>query len=132
MKSALTKLLFAAALCATCGAFMPGCASAQSATPSTGLDLSKLPLTKLTHADLQSAAAYATGNGYPARAAVYTAIDTQLTACEAAIAAAAPKVPPAGTPVGAFTLFEIAAEAVATAVPATVRVNCGAITLSGL
>lgn len=104
-----------------------GCAVAQPT--SGGLDLSKLPLSKFTHADIQSAAAYATSNGYTARAAVYAALDMQLTACEAAIAAAAPKAPPAGTTVGAFTLFEIGAEAVAQGIPAAVKVNCGAITL---
>lgn len=110
---------------------LSGCATVQAQQP-VGLDLSKLPLAKLAHADLLSAAAYATSNGYPARAAVYTAIDQQLTACEAAITAAAPKQPPAGSTVGAFTLFEIAAEAVGTGIPAAVRINCGAITLPNL
>jgi hypothetical protein len=105
-----------------------GCAVAQPA-PSNGIDLSKLPLAKLTHGDLKTAAEYANSNGYPARAAVYTAIEAQLTACEAAIAAAGPKSPPPGGTVGAFTLFEMGAEAVANGIPAAVKINCGAITL---
>lgn len=87
------------------------------------------PLAKFTHADLTTAATYATTNGYPARAAVYTALDVQLTACETALAAAAPKAPPAGGTVGAFTAFEVAAEAVGQGIPANVRMNCSAITL---
>jgi hypothetical protein len=100
--------------CATAGA---------QSSPSPG------PIAKLTHADLQTAAAYATANGFPARAAVYTALDTQLTACENAIAAAGPKAVPAGSTVGIFTAFEVAAETVATGIPASVRVNCSAITI---
>lgn len=94
----------------------------------TSVQLQNLPLAKFTHSDLQGAAAYATGNGFPARAAVYTALDTQLTACETAISAAAPKAPPSGT-VGVFTAFEVGAEAVGQGIPANVRINCSAVQL---
>jgi len=103
-------------------ALLAGCSNLKPIDPSS------LPLVKFTHEDLKAAAAYATSNGFPARAAVYTAIEQQLTACEAAIASSQPKPPPSGT-VGAFTLFEVGAEAVALGIPATVRVNCSAITL---
>lgn len=118
----MKRLILALALTASLGA----CASAPVGSPSTAIQ--NLPLAKFTHADLQTAAAYATGNGYPARAAVYTALDTQLTACETALAAAAPKATPSGT-VGVFTAFEVGAEAVGQGVPASVRINCSAVTL---
>lgn len=102
---------------------LSACAGAQS------LDLSKLPLSKFTHADLQNASAIAKANGYPARAAVWSAMDLQLSACEAAIAAAAPKLPPAGSTTGAATLLELGAEAVGQGIPAAVTINCGAIAL---
>ena len=101
---------------------------AQVQASNAGWNLSALPLAKFTHDDLQSAAAYATSNGYPARAAVYTAIDTQLTACENAISASAPKLPAAGS-VGVFTAYEVAAETVGNGIPAAVRINCSAVTL---
>ncbi len=100
--------------------------------PTGGFDPASLPLSKFTHADLQAAAAYANANGFPARAAVYTAIDIQLTACETAIASASPKPVPTGTTVGAFTLFEVAAEQAATGIPSAVKINCSAVTLPTL
>jgi hypothetical protein len=132
----LALLVFLASI-----ALLSGCAQAQTvADPGTnspaavsaksaGFDLGKLPIAKFTHADLLGAAAYANGNGYPARAAVYTAIEQQLTACEQAIDAALPRLPPAGTGVGVFTAYEIAAEAVGSGIPAAVKINCGAIVL---
>lgn len=101
---------------------LAGCANAQ-------VDLSKLPLSKFTHADIQNAAAIATANGYPARAAVWAAIDAQLTACEGAVAAALPKLPTAGATVGVATLAELGAEGVGQGVPANVLLNCSAIVL---
>jgi len=100
--------------------FLTACAS---------VNVSQTKLAVVTHTDLQAAAAYANGNGYPARAAVYTAIDTQLTACENAITAAEPKFTAAPTVPGAFTAFEIAAEAAGnvTGIPATVKINCAAL-----
>jgi len=97
----------------------------------TPVNVAQTPLATFTHADLTGAAAYATANGYPARAAVYTAIDTQLTACENALTAAAPKAPVAGS-VGVFTAFEVAAENVGTGVPVNVKLNCSAIQLPAL
>lgn len=106
--------------------------SAPAATP-----LAKLK--QLTHDDLKAAAAYATAHGYPARAAMWTAIETQLTAaegqvaaCKAAIEAALPK-PSADGVVGLATLTEIGAEAVAQGVSAAVKANCEPIVVpSGL
>ena len=77
---------------------------------------------------MQNAAAYATANGYPARAKVWEALDAQVSACEAAINASLPKLPPSGSTIGAATAFEVGAEAVGTGIPAAVIVNCGAIT----
>jgi hypothetical protein len=105
----------------------PASPAAQKAT-AAGFDIGQLPIAKFTHADLLGAAAYANGNGYPARANVYTAIEAQLTACEQAIGAAAPKAPAPGS-VGVFTAYEVAAEAVGQGVPSNVRINCGAIVL---
>lgn len=118
-------------LAALCLVLLSACATAQTSATS-GFDLSKLPLAKFAHADLQNAAAIATANGYPARAAVWTAMDAQLTACEAAITAAAPKLPAAGTTTGAATLLELGAEGVGQGIPANVVLNCSAITLPRL
>lgn len=126
---------------------MFGCSSLPKAadTPTTSsfeADLNALAdklasgkLMTFAHEDLLNAAKYATDNGYPARAAVYMALDAQRTAvanqiiaCKSAIAAALPSSPPSGT-VGAFTLYEIAAERVGQGIPASVRINCGAIVL---
>lgn len=118
MNTVRSTLLAAAAALLLLG----GCASDQlKATASSPT------LASFTHDDLLSAAAYASANGYPARAAVYTAIDAQLTACEAALAAARPAGKPTGA--GLFTAFEVAAEAVGTGIPAAVRINCSAVTL---
>lgn len=116
-------------ICLFAAFLFSACASAQ--TP-PGLDLSKLPLSKFTHADLKNAASIAAANGYPARAAVWTAVEAQLTACETAIAAAAPKFPSAGSTVGAATLLELGAEGVGQGIPANVLLNCSAITLPRL
>lgn len=97
-----------------------------------GFDLQKLPLVKFGHADVQTAAAYATANGYPARAAFWLAVDQQVTACEDALAAAAPRAPAAGGTIGLATAFEVAAEAVGTGIPPKVTVNCSLITLPRL
>ena len=110
-------------------AFVFAVAAGCSTTPFKPADTQ---LSKFTHADLQAAAAYANANGFPARAAVYVAIEQQLTACEAAIAAAGPKPVPTGTEVGAFTVFEVAAEAAATGIPSAVKINCSAVTLPTL
>jgi len=81
---------------------------------------------QFAHADMQAAAAYATKNGFPARAAMWTAIDAQVTACENAISAAAPAVP---TVTGAAMALEVGAEALSTGIPAAVSVNCAPIPL---
>jgi hypothetical protein len=90
-----------------------------------GLPQSKVA--QFTHKDLTAAAAYATSNGYPARAGVYSAIDAQLTACEEALAAASPKTAPPDA--GVFTAFEVAAEAVGAGVPNNVKLNCEPVTI---
>lgn len=87
-----------------------------------------MPTSKLatfTHADLQNAASIATKGGFPARAGVYSAIDTQLTACENALATLIP--PTISGTVGIFSAGEVAAEAVSSGIPATVKANCEAI-----
>jgi hypothetical protein len=94
-----------------------GCATAPNLAASKGA--------QFAHADLQNAAAIATKNGYPARAAVWLAIDTQLMACENALSAAAP-VAPSGT-IGLASGLEVAAEGVGTGIPAAVQLNCAAI-----
>ena len=95
------------------------------------VNVAQTKIAVVTHTDLTAAAAYATKNGYPARAAVYTAIDTHLTACEAAITAAEPKQPMVDTVPGAFTAFEIAAEASGNlqGIPASVKLNCAPLPL---
>jgi len=86
-------------------------------------------LSQFTHADLQNAAAIATANGFPARAAVWTANEQLLTmwerqidACNQAILAMKP-TSPAGT-VGLATATELAAEAVGSGIPPAVKLNC--------
>ena len=93
-------------------------------------NVANTPLAKFTHNDLQAAAFYANSNGYPARAAVYMAIDQQLTACENALTASAPKALP--TNGGAFLAFEVAAEAVGSGIPAAVKINCEVVTIPSL
>jgi hypothetical protein len=51
-----------------------GQTKAQAMASAAGWNLSALPIAKFTHEDLQGAAAYANGNGFPARAAVYTSV----------------------------------------------------------
>ena len=98
-----------------------------SACATVNVDQTKIAT--VTHADLRAAAAYAAKNGYPDRAAVYTAIDTQLTACNNAITAAEPHAPMVDTLPGAFTAFEIAAEAAGnvSGIPAAVKIHCAAL-----
>ena len=95
-------------------------------TACASINVAQTPLAVVTHNDLQAASAYATSNGYTDRAAVYQAIDAQLTACENAITAAEPKAPAQTSVPGAFTAFEIAAEAAGnvTGIPATVKIHC--------
>ena len=99
-----------------CIAALAGCA-----TPVT-----QTKLAVATHNDLLAAAAYATQNGYPARAAVWNAVDTQLTACENAIQASIPTKPNLPANGGVFLATEVAAEAVGSfsGTPAAVRINC--------
>ena len=87
------------------------------------------PIDQFTHADLQNAANIATTNGYPARAAVWTAYDQLLTAseqqvaaCKAAIIAALQKAPT--TAVGLATLTELTAEAAVGTSSAAVKTAC--------
>ena len=94
-------------------------------------------LSQFTHADLQNAAAIATANGYPARAAVWTSNDQLLTAwekqidaCNQALLAAKPKSP-SGT-VGLATATELAAEGIGTGIPASVKLNCEPLPLPGV
>lgn len=124
-------------------ALLAGCASAPPASQPIAAVPAAAPvkqsLATITHGDLKAAADYATAHGYPARAAMWIAFDTQLTAaeaqvaaCKAAIEASLPQRQPSGM-VGAFTLIEMGAEAVATGVPASVKANCEPIVLpSGL
>jgi|SRR5580692_3352408 hypothetical protein len=101
---------------ALCAILASGCATAPNIAGSKGA--------QFAHADMQAAAAYATKNGFPARAAMWTAIDAQVTACENAISAAAPVAP---TITGAAMLLEVSAEAAGTGIPAAVSVNCAPI-----
>lgn len=125
MKSLLAILILALAGCST----NPPASSPASPKALPKLDIASQPLAKFTHDDLTSAAAYATANGYTARAAVWTAIDAQLTACENAISSFGPKTKPAAT--GVFTLIEVGAEAVGTGIPAAIKINCEAIVIPG-
>lgn len=124
---AVTMLL---AACASPPHLSAPSATAPSSAASPAAPAAPSSLKTLTHEDLQAAAAYATAHGYPARAAMWQAIETQLTAaenlvaaCKAAIAGALPAPSTAG-PVGVFTLVEVGAEAVAQGVPASVKANC--------
>lgn len=112
----------------TVGSVTQAGSGVQSPAPTT-----KPSLRELTHADLQGAAAYAAKNGYPARAAMWLAIEGQLTAaenqvaaCKAAIAAVQKQT---GDIAGPLTLIEMGAEAVAQGIPANVRANCEPIPL---
>ena len=95
-----------------------GCASMGN------IDQSKIA--QVTHADLQSAAKYATDHGFPARAAVWTAIDEQLKACNDAITANEQTAPQAQ---GLATAFEVAAENIGTGIPTAVKLNCAPLPL---
>ena len=103
------------ALALTLTTLLAGCAN---------LDQSQIA--QVTHADLRSAAQYATDHGYPARAAVWTAIDAQLTACNEAISANAPTAPQGH---GLATAFEVAAETLGQGVPSAVKLNCAPLPL---
>jgi hypothetical protein len=137
MKTTIS-LLFIAAILTGCASAQPNATPATAATaqPAAAAAPAKpATLKALTHADLQAAAAYATAHGYPARAAMWTAIEAQLTAaenqvaaCKAAIDAALPKAP-AGDIVGLATLTEVGAEAVAQGIPAAVKANCEPIVI---
>jgi predicted small secreted protein len=97
----------------------------------TTVGIGQTKLAQVTHQDLEAAALYANNHGYPARAAVYIAIETQLTACEKAITAAEPVVGPAPRVPGIITAYEIAAEAAGSiqTIPAAVKLNCAALPL---
>ena len=95
------------------------------------------PISQFTHSDLQNAAKIANANGYPARAAVWTADDQLLTAaesqvqaCKDAIAALKPSSP--GGTIGVATATELAAEAVAAGIPPAVKANCEPLPLPGI
>ena len=111
---------------------LTACATAQ-APSSTSAPAAKPDLAAVTHADLTAAAARAMKNGYPARAQMWTAIDTLLTAqesqakaCLAAIKAALPQPGSAPQVAGAFDGIEAAAEAVGNfqGIPASVKITC--------
>ena len=111
---------------------LPACSVAQTSPPAP-ITLSHFGLSKFTHADLQNAAAIAAKNGYPARAAMWTAKDALLTAaenqvaaCAASLATLAPVAPPSGT-VGLATLDELATEQIGKGIPASVIANCKVI-----
>lgn len=129
MKKLCLLLLSSLALTACATAQTPGSPSLPAAAPPS--------IKQVTHTDLLAAAARATKNGYPARAQVWTAIDTLLTAqeaqikaCAAAIKAALP-TPSAPQVAGAFDALEAAAEAVGnfSGIPAAVKLNCLALPL---
>ena len=114
--------------------FLTACATAG------GGDATKSNLAVATHTDLLAAAKRATDNGWPARANVWLAFDTlltakenQATACLAAIKASMPKAP-RGTVAGPFEAIEIGAEAVGgfQGVPAAVKLNCTALPIPPL
>lgn len=130
----LNRNVFRTAMIAIILCYITGCASSPpAAAPSSSAAVStpKPTLRQFTHADAQTAMAYATAHGHPERAAVIqawegvlTAKEAQGAACKAAIAAAVPAPPPAGSTVGVLTLGEIAAEAIGTGIPANVQITC--------
>ena len=111
---------------------LTACATAQA--PVTGAAPASTPtLQQVTHTDLLAAAARATKANYPARAQMWMAIDTLLTAqetqaaaCLAAIKAALPTPGSLPQVAGAFDGIEAAAEAVGNfqGIPAVVKLNC--------
>lgn len=92
----------------------------------TAVDLTQTELAVATHSDLLAAASYAETNGYAARAAVWRALDAQLTACEKAITAAIPARPALPDGAGPIAMLEVAAEAAGnvSGVPASVKIAC--------
>ena len=124
-------------------ALFAGCAT----NPTTGqvtlktVDFTATKLAVASHADLQAAAVRATKNGYPSRAAFWTAVDGLLTAqeqqandCEAAIAAALPKQTGAATFAGPADALEAGAEAVGSfsGIPASVKITCEPLPIPSL
>jgi hypothetical protein len=120
-----------------------GCAT----NPTTGqvtlktVDFTATKLATASHADLQAAAKRATTNGYPSRAAFWTAVDGLLTAqeaqanaCEAAIAAALPKTSASPAFAGPADALEAGAEAVGSfsGIPASVRITCEPLPIPSL
>jgi hypothetical protein len=95
------------------------------------IDLTQTKLAVATHADLLGAAQVYTNAGLPDRAAVVTAIDAQLTACEQAISAAIPKAPTPIAGAGPLTLAAQASVAVGNfnGIPAAVKLHCEPIPL---
>jgi hypothetical protein len=115
-----------------CLTLLAACATQPAATAPVSPG-AKPDLAQVTHADLLAAAARATKNGYPARAQMWSAIDTLLTAqenqaqaCLAAIKAALPAPGTSPQFAGAFDAIEAGAEFVGTSqgVPAVVKLNC--------
>lgn len=90
------------------------------------IDIAKTQIAVATHNDILGAAKVYTDAGYPAVAAVFTAWDVQLTACENAISSSLPK-PPAPTtnagPLTALASLDVAAGR-RIRIPDTVRLNC--------
>ena len=123
-----------------CLTLLAACATQPAATAPVAPG-AKPDLAQVTHADLQAAAARATKNGYPARAQMWTAIDTLLTAqenqaqaCLAAIKAALPTPGSLPQVVGAFDGIEAAAEAVGNfqGIPASVKITCEPLPIPSL
>lgn len=124
-------------------ALFAGCAT----NPTTGattlkpVDFTTTKLATASHADLTAAATRATANGYPSRAAFWTAVDGLLTAqeaqanaCEAAIAAALPKATGAPSFAGPADALEATAEAVGnfSGIPASVKITCEPLPIPSL
>ena len=114
---------------------MAGCATAPK------IDFTATKLATATHSDLLAASARATANGYPSRAAFWTAVDGLLTAqeaqanaCEAAIAAAMPKASGVPSVAGPADALEAAAEAVGSfsGIPASVKIVCEPLPIPAL
>lgn len=119
-------------------ALLTGCNTA----PVKQVDFTQTKIAVASHADLQAAAARATKNGYPSRAAFWTAVDglllaqeQQANACEAAIAAALPKAPAGGIQfAGPADALEAGAEAVGnfSGIPASVKIVCEPLPIPAL
>lgn len=111
------------------------------ATTPKPLDFTATKLAVASHADLTAAAQRATANGYPSRAAFWTAVDGLLTAqeaqanaCEAAINAALPKTTGTIAFAGPADALEGAAEAVGSfsGIPASVKITCEPLPIPSL